>query len=105
MLSHGLLIKNIKTIRDDTQTSEASNSSSVLYIKESPFKKCPTSTQKAQSAPQKDHKMSTKEQQKMSRSEEASLAEQHHTVSEKERLHRRVRCTVKVGPQGIQRKT
>lgn len=50
--------------------------------------------------------MSTKEQQKkMSRSEEASLAEQHHTVSEKERLHRRVHCTVKVGPQGIQRKT
>lgn len=33
MLLHGLLIENIKTIRDDTQKSEASNSSSVLYIK------------------------------------------------------------------------
>lgn len=39
----------------------------------------------------------------MSRSEEASLAKQHHTVSENERLHR-VHCTVKVGPQGIQKK-
>lgn len=47
MVLHGLLNKNNKTMRDDTRASEASNSSSVLYTKESQF---PTFAHKKQSA-------------------------------------------------------
>ncbi len=82
------------------ERSEASNGSSVLYTKESPSKKYPTFAHKKQKVLcKKSHKMSTTKQQIAT-----VWAEQHHTVSEKERLHR-VSCTVKVEAQGIQRKT
>ncbi len=88
MVLHGLLNKNNEGWH---RASEASNSSNVLYTKESPF---PTFAQKAE----RSHTMKKYNKQQIA----TVWSEQHHSVRKWE--VDRVCCTVKVGAQEYKEK-